>query len=664
MRDGYYLSTYLHIDKLSAAMGWQHRHDQNFSLWHKVGNQVELIHHWDLERNSGIKHHANSFGSIEEARNAINSLLSVHKLSLEDMQEVWGTPGLDTCEDYHSLTQYPTIPYHNIAHLFSALFCDSEKFYKDQIIGLAIDGAPDRVIDGSIQFLTEYAGCYVNQGKIEIFPVCSPGILWYQAHNLYNLREGTLMALGSASESYLLDVDIAPLLQQDDSYSAIKAYLSEIKSKLDNLDFKDEGRVFNKFDPRFSFEENKTSMYVKVLQAISIAMVEKTIDALLSKYNLTPENTCLALAGGYALNCPTNSHLMKKYKFKAFMAPPCVNDSGLSLGMGLYAFYKKMGFLKFSLSHAYYGDEDNNLEILESSYAPYVESSQALNPEQFVKDIIEHPVVWFNGCAEIGPRALGNRSILGDSRSKESKKILNIIKQREWWRPVAPIVLEEDVSDWYLDSYPSPFMLHTFQVREEKLSLIPTVTHLDGSARVQTLKEEENSLLYKCIQAFKKATGVPIIANTSLNDKGEPIINKIEEVLNFALRKGIQVVYLNGKRVKLFNHHKYYLNTPFKRTSFFRSTKVEQEESYKQENPHNIPWAHLSIYCRLDLLRTHYDIKDYTQAMDFYNIAQFLLDNRWRADGRPIHNYYLKFYEQYMSVLSSQLSNYKYAANK
>jgi carbamoyltransferase len=565
MRDGYYLSSYLHIDELSLLQGWSHRHDQNMSLWQKKGEEIFLVHYWDLERNSGEKHHGNSFYSIDEARLAINSLLSSHHLTLDDMQEVWGTPGLDTCQDYHSLKEFPDIPYHCVAHLFSALLMDSQKFHQERIIGLAMDGGPDRVVDGHKVLQTEYAGCVSYKGHVEIFPVYSPGILWYHAHNMYKMREGTLMALGSASTSHLLNIEVSSLLQgSGDPFNHLKTYLEDLKEKLDVLEFKDEGVLFDKLDPCFSFEENKISMFVKVLQDLSTKMVEQTLDQIITHYQLDPQNCHLAMAGGYALNCPTNSYLMKKYRFKSFMAPPCVNDSGISMGIALYAFYKKIPNLKFSLKHAYYGDEDKSMGDLESPlYAPYIKSVEDMVPAVFVKDLINHPLVWFKGKAEIGPRALGNRSILGDPRSKEAKKILNTIKQREWWRPVAPIILAEDVAQWYEDAcYPSPFMLHTFQVQKEKVGLIPAVTHLDNSARVQTLTAEENPELYNCIREFKKETGVPIVANTSLNDKGEPIINTIKEALNFALRKHFPVIYLNNKKITLHNHEKYFNNTP------------------------------------------------------------------------------------------------------
>ena len=262
MRDGYYLSTYLHVDPLSAAVDWYHRHDQNMSLWKKEGNKISLIHYWDLERNSGIKHHLNSFYTVDEAKKTINKLLQVHNLTINDMEQVWGTPGLSTNEDYHSLVEYPDIPYHCIAHLFSGLLSDSSIFHSDKIIGLAIDGGPDRVIDANSFFTCQYAACFSDKGNVDIFPTNSPGINWYHANYDTHMREGTLMALGSACTCELLNVDSSQLFDDEDPYDKIRDYLSELKKEIDLFDFADEGVKFNKLDARFSFEENKVSMFV------------------------------------------------------------------------------------------------------------------------------------------------------------------------------------------------------------------------------------------------------------------------------------------------------------------------------------------------------------------------------------------------------------------
>lgn len=652
MRDGYYLSTYLHVDPLSAALGWYHRHDQNMSLWKKKSNKISLIHYWDLERNSGIKHHLNSFYAVKEAKDTINKLLRAHDLTIDDMEQVWGTPCLSTCDNYHSLGEYTDIPYHCIAHLFSGLLSDSSIFYSDKIIGLAIDGGPDRVVDANYHFAYQYAACFSNKGEVEVFPTNSPGINWYHANYETHMREGTLMALGSACTCELLNVDFSGLFDEEDPYDKIRNYLLELKEQIDLFDFDDEGRKFNKVDHRFSFEENKVSMYVKVLQEISIRLVENNIDYIIEKYQLDSKECHLSITGGYALNCPTNSHLMRKYGFKSFLAPPCVNDSGISLGIALYAFYKSVPNLDFKLRHAFHGDEDRTESFLDSAeFAAHIESITELDRSQFVKDIIEHPLVWFNGQAEIGPRALGNRSILGDPRILEARNTLNFVKKREWWRPVAPIILAEDVSEWYENAYPSPYMLHTFRVKQDKLEDLRAVTHLDLSARVQTLTKQENPSLYKCIQQFKLETGVPVIANTSLNDKGEPIINTISEALNFALRKRIPVIYINNKRVALKNHDQYTKTRPYQRKLLEDVSNQELLRRINEHNPNRLSFEYMSIYCRILAIRDKFDIQTPEGSKRYENFALYCLHNRWRVNGKPAEDFYIKLYEEYSKSL-------------
>lgn len=258
------------------------------------------------------------------------------------------------------------------------------------------------------------------------------------------------------------------------------------------------------------------------------------------------------------------------------MPPPCVNDSGISLGIALMAFYngkKKNKKLEFNLNNAYYGIKDDGLKKIISvkEYNNFIRDISDFDNSQFLKDIENSILIWFDGASEIGPRALGNRSILGDPRKLEIKDLLNDVKQRQWWRPVAPIIMEEYISEWFENSKISPYMLQTFNICKNRLSLIPAIAHLDNSSRIQTIKRDDNSRLYDAIFCFYKKTGIPMLCNTSLNDRGEPIIATIPEMLNFALRKRINVCYVNGTRVLLKNHIKYSNNRPYKRDNSYHT---------------------------------------------------------------------------------------------
>ena len=188
-------------------------------------------------------------------------------------------------------------------------------------------------------------------------------------------------------------------------------------------------------------------------------------------------------------------------------------------------------------------------------------------------------------------------------------------------------------------------MLHTFRVREQKLTLIPAVLHLDNTARVQTINNQSNALLYTLIKVFKKITKIPLLANSSLNDKGEPIINTIEETLNFALRKSIEVIYINGQRIELINHDKYNIKEPLARRINLEKYDDKQKELILENlNPHGVLEKYLKVYCRLPLLKNKYNIKNKSDAVAFSKVAQVILDNQWKANGRSVHNNYLKSY--------------------
>ncbi|MNW37840.1 Decarbamoylnovobiocin carbamoyltransferase [compost metagenome] len=566
MKNGYYLSAYLHIDPLYHFINVPARHDQNLSLFLKQENKITLVKTWEIERLTGIKHFHKSFFDKAHAMSVINTLLMELNISLNDIVEIWGTPEIQTVDDYHSCEEYPNISYHSISHLFSSLLMDTDQFYNSTIISLAVDGGSDSIIDEHVrQNKKYYCGCVSVNGKVTIVPIASPGHLWYWASEHFRLKEGTLMALATASTSEYFYYDQELILIEDWNSAVNKKaqnsialeFIKSLETKVSRLVVQDQDLLFNGFDERFTEEENKISMVMKIIQKLSNQIMEYTIDSIIQKFQIDPKESYLSLSGGFSLNCPTNSHLMGKYQFKGFIAPPCVSDCGMSIGIGLYAFYKKNGGqINFKLSHAYYGNTDlsHNAVFEDSRFIQYIEEVSEMDLEQIFTDLERQPVVWFNGSAEIGPRALGNRSLIGDPRVEETKTFLNIVKQREWWRPVAPIVLEEDVHDWFENAYRSPFMLQNFYVNQMKRIFIPAICHLDGSARVQTLNSADNPALYEVIKHFKSRTGIPILCNTSLNDRGEPIIDTVSGAISFALIKGIEVAYINGKRVKLINH--------------------------------------------------------------------------------------------------------------
>ena len=628
MKDGYYLTYYIAIGELPHLMNFFIKHDQNICLWKKVNNQITLIKSWELERFTGEKHHMRAFYNLDHVVEVTNLLLSKYNLSLNDIEGIWGCPGLDTDFNYYQ-TQYDEFAFHALLHLYTGMFYNSLLFYNEKMLVLAVDGGPDGILDDGLLKKYHYVGAVVEYGEIKkIIPIISPGTLWAHLSDRYKLKEGTLMALGTASTSMLLEkpLEIFELYTNADLMFKYKNAFTDLCDRIDALTEKDSGILFNKFDDRFTQKENKISMAVKVIQDMSYRMMERNVEKLIEEMSYNSSEYILSITGGYALNCGTNTRLMDKYVFKAFNAPPCVSDTGLGIGLGLYIFYKKLQKLNFKLDSAFYGESDFTLfETINSSYLPYIESIENASFEMLVNDLILSPIVWFDGNAEIGPRALGHRSILADPRNIKSKEILNDIKQRQWWRPVAPIILFDYILEWFDHNYESPNMLMTFSVLKDKREIIPAIQHLDCSARVQTLTEDNNPELFKLLTCFYNKTRVPIICNTSLNDRGEPIVNTIAEALNFALRKKIRVAYINGNRVTFKNNGDYPEINPHKRAIKFECFEDEKEQKYllNKFNPFNITseslkWKfRLNCFKDIDLTKSA-DLKQFNRSMRIF----------------------------------------------
>lgn len=598
LKIGYYLSLYIAIDELSYVTNFALRGDQNISLWYVENDKVKLVHYWELERVTGLKGHERSFDSLEHAKEFINELLKEYELCLDDMVEVWGEPLLDTSCNYHSLDEYPQLSYHSILHLFSALLMDSDVFFDNNVLALAVDAGPDMVVDREKDSKSYYSGCYVEKGKVkDIFSICSPGPMWAASKYTLGLREGTLMALETATKCQLNDAQFQKgACDEMISANNVKNDIYDFKKVVDQ---KFANGEYHDFDDRFTEEENKISMFMKEIDKRSLEIIDNEIQKCIEKNNIDSCNTYFAITGGYGLNCPANSYFMDKYKFKGYVAPPCINDGGLSLGIALYVFYKKMGRFDFKLKNAYWGDTDyvSKGDLLEK-YNKFIINISEFTPEQVAEDIEKEPIVWFQGAAEIGPRALGHRSIIASAFSVEAKVKLNEIKKRQWWRPVAPIILEDKVEEWFENAYATPYMLHTFTIRAEKKESVPAIVHLNDTCRVQTLNREQDEMLYDVIREVEKKSGVPIICNTSLNDKGEPIINTVDEAINFILRKKINIAYINQYRVKFSNFELFTKEDVEERKlqRFFSFTKEDLEERMKVINPYGIPRDQLAVY--------------------------------------------------------------------
>jgi carbamoyltransferase len=237
----------------------------------------------------------------------------------------------------------------------------------------------------------------------------------------------------------------------------------------------------------------------------------------------------LCMAGGVALNCVANGRILRESPFEDIFIQPAAGDAGGAVGVAAYIQHTLLDAPRtHAWKHAYLGPEYTNEEIREYLTANGIAFQECPRPELLEKTahlIDQQQVVgWFQGRMEFGPRALGNRSILADARNPKNKDTVNLkIKFRESFRPFAPSVLLERVNEYFELDTPSPYMLLVAQVRPEK-RVIPSVTHIDGSARIQTIAREENPLYYDLIREFDRLTGCPVIINTSFNVRGEPIV--------------------------------------------------------------------------------------------------------------------------------------------
>jgi carbamoyltransferase len=252
------------------------------------------------------------------------------------------------------------------------------------------------------------------------------------------------------------------------------------------------------------------------------------------------ENLCLA--GGVALNCVANGRLLREGPFKNIWVQPASGDTGGALGAAYCGWFHHLKQPRKaepfdSMKGALLGNEQSDDEIrrfLDMQGAKYFRANSYPELESEAAKLLENKNVigWFQGQMEFGPRSLGARSILADPRDPTMQSIVNLkIKKRESFRPFAPAILEDDASDYFELDVPSPYMLFVAKVRESKRNL-PAVTHVDYSARVQTVNEKINPLFYGLLREFKKRTGCPVLLNTSFNVRGEPIVCTVEHAYN------------------------------------------------------------------------------------------------------------------------------------
>ena len=290
---------------------------------------------------------------------------------------------------------------------------------------------------------------------------------------------------------------------------------------INNLHFEE------RFGPKRLRHEDFTAHHFNIAHSLQKVLEETALELVQWLHEQTKVDN-LTMAGGVALNCVLNARIRDRGPFKNIWVQPASGDSGTALGAAMHIDIqeRKPDSKAFIMSHAYWGPEYTDAEIgkfLDWAKVPYKKMENVAM--ETAKILAEDKIIgWFQGRMEYGPRALGSRSILASPIHPDMQRRLNEVKDREDFRPVAPVVLEEDAATWFKDGSVSPYMLFIYDVAEDKKGKIPAVEHTDGTARIQTINRDQHPLYYDLISEFKKLTGVPVLVNTSFNTLSKPIV--------------------------------------------------------------------------------------------------------------------------------------------
>lgn len=290
----------------------------------------------------------------------------------------------------------------------------------------------------------------------------------------------------------------------------------------------------------------------KLFEETYLRAVE-TLGAVITRMGRASDNLCLS--GGCALNCPSNSRIFRESQFQNIYIEPGCDDSGLAIGAAAWLYHNVLDQPLPQRNGCGYATPYRGLPITNNAIRSALnDAGEAIeftacenSASEAAQDIANDRIIgWFEGQSEIGPRALGHRSILADPRQLANWERVNLLKGREAWRPFAPAVLESQAEKWFSGMpSPSPYMLFTGAVTTSQL---PAITHADGTARVQTVDPSCGDF-FRVLEHFFARTGVPVVLNTSFNGPGEPIVESPADALRFLVNSGLDALYIGGMRV-------------------------------------------------------------------------------------------------------------------
>jgi len=412
------------------------------------------------------------------------------------------------------------------------------------------------IVDGIAEYASTWLGCGENNSIHELWEVDYPnslGFLWEKMSEFLGFTEYDackVMGLASYGEANKVMEKMNQIvwLTHDGKFEVNNDIMKFRKSDFSALE-----DLFQ--TPKRSNQTHIFAIHENIAAALQ-DVTEKVIIHLANKLQKATKSNHICLAGGVALNCVANGKILPNTAFQNIFIQPAANDSGTSIGAAYYIWNQKLKKPRsLPLKHTYFGPEysDETIQqILERHQLVYqkMESFESNIAQMISQGCI---VAWFDGRMEAGPRALGCRSILGDPRSPIIRDVLNNkVKYREIFRPFCPSVLKEDARDWFeINQFDDPahYMLIAYKVKKEKSSLIPAVTHIDRTARIQLVTKETNPRYYQLISEFKRQTGVPMLLNTSFNIQ-EPIVCTPENAINTFKRSHIDCLVIGNFWVK------------------------------------------------------------------------------------------------------------------
>ena len=361
-------------------------------------------------------------------------------------------------------------------------------------------------------------------------------------------EEGTVMALAACGDSTFVDRmrDIVRLEEEGRLTINKEYFCHDAFGMLRPFTRK----FYEVFGPPRKKGEPLSDRHRAVARALQ-SVTEVVVLHVAQHLSATQASRNLVVSGGVALNCVSNALLLTKTDFQRVWVPPCASDTGTPLGSALWHHHQTLGNPRYwEMTHPFYGLAYEPNDIRRALGQSEMTFEELGDEELFLRaahDLADGRIVgWFQGRFELGPRALGNRSILASPLKADIRNVINArIKYREPFRPFAPAVLAERASEYFEISQSDPFMTMAPRVRADKAHLIPAAVHVDGTARIQTVERSANPRYYSVIEQFGKLTGVPIILNTSFN-KQEPIVSRPEEAVSCFLRTEMDVLVLGN----------------------------------------------------------------------------------------------------------------------